>query len=161
MTSSESILKEGTEWISTQDCVTQGFLPLSLHRMPLLGAGPWYTSLCFLYSLFQVYGHCGLTPVGRLMTLWYSLLWARQGKDRSGAALLMGWRCKVGKLVPDWSEPSILLQSSHAKWRGSGRNRTDGLCGWSADFLLWQRGSSATYPGKGLEEINDHDFDLT
>lgn len=154
MSSSESKYQEGTEWISTQDDVTQGSLSLSLHRMPPLGC---WSIVCFfmLHSLFQVYGHCGLTPVGRLMTLWYSLLWARQGKDRSVADVLMGWRCKVGKLIPDWLEPSILLQSSHAKWRGSGRNGTDGLCGWSADFLLWQRGSSAAYPGKGL------DFDLT
>jgi hypothetical protein len=95
------------------------------------------------------------------MTLWCSLLWARQGKGRPAPSL---W--DDGARLGSWSQanlnlPFILLQSSHAKRRGSGRDRTDGLCGRSADFLLWQRGSSATYPGRGLEGTNEHDFTLT
>lgn len=88
MTYSESKYQEGTKWISTPNsCESRISVPLIAQDAPLLGIGPWCT---MFYSLFQVYGHCDLTPVGRLMTRWYSLLWARQGKDRSGAALLTG-----------------------------------------------------------------------
>lgn len=64
--------------------------------------------------------------------------WACMGSRRS-------WEGGGGS----WSDsPGLLpLQGPHAERRGGGGDRADGVCGWAADLLLRQCGSSAAYSG--------------